>query len=151
MLSARRSDRRRGNLRGHTLNLTRCCAPLSGKSEVAKAVAGKGQAGLGYELSAVSCVVGGALLYQALASALPREARDSQAEWAHKFTASTGSSRGAPGAPGKPGKPELQYAAVQLQRMLSLLIGWGCMAALHWPLIDLALKGTPVKGVGMWV
>ncbi len=120
-------------------------------------MAGKGQAGLGYELSAVSCVVGGALLYQALASALPREARDSQAEWAHKFATTGPSSRGKPGRQpgGQPGpqhgRPELQYAAAQLQRALSLLLGWGCMAALHWPLIDLALKGTPLKGNGMGV
>jgi hypothetical protein len=102
---------------------------LSGRSAVAKALLGKGQAGVGYSLPLLSGIVAGALLYQTLANALPKESRDSEAEWRHKFSTL---------AAGKAGSSPFAYVRAQAFRLSALLAGWALMASLHWATTHLA-------------
>ena len=109
-------------------------AALSSGSEMSR---------LGVGLAKASCVVAGLLLQQTVAGVLPREQRDAEAEWAHKFGPSSGARRKGGGA-GSSGLllfldamlhkgPAGRYARTQLARIAALVAGWGAMTALHWP------------------
>mmetsp|Transcript_55404 Transcript_55404/g.95511 ORF Transcript_55404/g.95511 Transcript_55404/m.95511 type:complete len:379 (-) Transcript_55404:246-1382(-) len=96
----------------------------------------RGSVGLGYRLGMLSTVVGGALLYQTLAAVLPREQRDADAEWAHKYASHN--DRPArrdlhPLLGGEWSATDISYAKLQMGRFVAFVLAWTSMMLLQWP------------------
>lgn len=103
----------------------------------------RGAIGLGYQLGAWSTVVGGALLYQTLAAVLPRELRDADAEWTHKYAGQEDSPAHSglhPLLGGDWSRTDIAYAKAQCGRLGALVLGWSAMAFLHWPAASLSFE-----------